>query len=76
MDTVKIALAGGESLNLPAGVSSLIDERSPLLLKISAQGVSGFIICARAEAAYTGWSPTVTHPESGEDEVIWSLRKD
>jgi hypothetical protein len=75
MSMIEIVLADGGDLNLPAGVSGLIDERSPLLLKISAQGISGLIICAGAEAAYTAWSPTVADSESGEDETIWSLRK-
>jgi hypothetical protein len=75
MDAIEIALVAGGDLDLPTGVSRLLDERSPLLLKISSQGISGLVICAGVEAAYTAWSPTTTDIDSRDDEVIWTLRK-
>lgn len=75
MNAIEIVLTGAGDSDLPAGVSGFVDERSPLLLKVSAQRISGFIICARAEAAYTSWRPTATASESGEGEVIWSLHR-
>jgi len=72
MNTIEIVPAHTGELDLPAGISGFVDERGPLLLKISAQEISGFVICARAEAAYTAWSPTATASEIGQ-EVIWSI---
>jgi len=74
-DSVQIALAADGDVALPAGVAQLADEWSPFRLVISSQGVSGWVICARAEAAFTSWNPSNADADGSVEEILWSLSK-
>jgi hypothetical protein len=74
-DTIEITMAAPDDPAWPQGAACLADEHSPLRLRVASRGVTGFVICARAEGAYTGWSPTGTDSERDEEEVVWSLTK-
>ena len=74
LDAIQISSSTDDAV-LPDGVARLVDDWSPFRLVIASQGVSGLVICARAEAALTSWEPSSADTDDSAEEVLWSIRK-
>ncbi len=62
-----------ESVRRKAGLNG---EPRLLSLMLAGSNVIGFLVCAKATAAYTRWTVTSTESESEASEILWTESPD
>lgn len=71
-DRLAVSVLSDLPAGIPPGARSLPGGRSLLVLGLTASDVTGTVVCGRASAAYSSWTPTGSEAEA--DDAVWELR--